>query len=104
MKNRRVLLFIVAVTALAGCAVGPDYHPPKTQVPVNWSEAQFGGTTNAAVSIVEWWKTFNDPELNSLIQRAAITNYDLRIADGRLRQARALRSNVAWDFAPAINA
>ncbi|HTS17434.1 MAG TPA: efflux transporter outer membrane subunit [Verrucomicrobiae bacterium] len=89
---------------LAGCAVGPDYHPPKTQAPASWSEARLGGTTNSAIQIVEWWKTFNDPELNSLIQRAVVTNYDLRIADGRLREARALRSFAAWDLGPAINA
>src|ERR1035441_1256598 len=103
MKTRRVFPFIFAVTTVAGCAVGPDYHPPKTQAPANWSEAQLGGETNAAVSIMEWWKTFNDPELNSLIERALPIYHDLRIADGRLRQARALRSGVAADLGPTIN-
>jgi NodT family efflux transporter outer membrane factor (OMF) lipoprotein len=94
---------VSAAVVIAGCAVGPDYHPPKTQAPANWSEAQLGGTTNAAVSIIEWWKTFKDPDLNSLIERAVATNHDLRIADGRLRQARALRSGVAADLGPTIN-
>jgi len=91
------------VALLAGCAVGPDYHAPKVNTPANWSEAQRGGTTNKPVQIVEWWKTFNDPELDSLIARAAVTNYDLRIADGRLRQARALRSSAFFDLGPTIN-
>jgi NodT family efflux transporter outer membrane factor (OMF) lipoprotein len=102
MKNRQAILFLITV-ALAGCAVGPDYHPPKTQAPTNWSEAQLGGTTNTAVAIVEWWKTFNDPELNSLIERAAVANYDLRIADGRLHQARALRLGAVSDLGPTVN-
>jgi len=89
--------------ALAGCAVGPDYHPPNTQAPPNWSEAQLGGTTNSAVQIVQWWKTFNDPELDSLIERAVKANYDLRIATAQLLQARALRNAVYWDFTPTIN-
>jgi NodT family efflux transporter outer membrane factor (OMF) lipoprotein len=102
--NIRTGFFLVSAAAIiAGCAVGPDYHPPKTQAPANWSETQLGGETNAAVSILEWWKTFNDPELNSLIERAVATNHDLRIADGRLRQARALRSGVAADLGPTIN-
>jgi multidrug efflux system outer membrane protein len=103
VKIRFVFSLVSVSVAIAGCAVGPDYHPPKTPAPANWSEAQLGGTTNAAVSIVEWWKTFNDPELNSLIERAVATNHDLRIADGRLRQARALRLGVAADLGPTIN-
>ncbi|HVM62687.1 MAG TPA: efflux transporter outer membrane subunit [Verrucomicrobiae bacterium] len=94
---------LLAIGLSAGCAVGPDYHAPKVNTPANWSEAQLGGTTNSAVQIVEWWRTFHDPELNSLIERAVTTNYDLRIADGRLREARALRAGTAWDLGPTIN-
>jgi len=104
MKARFTLLLVSATVALAGCAVGPDYHPPKTQLPANWSEAQLGGTTNSAMTAVQWWKTFNDPELNSLIVRAAATNYDLRIAEGRLHEARALRTGAFFDLGPTIDA
>ena len=103
MKIRTFFLSALATVIVAGCAVGPDYQPPKTQAPANWSEAQLGGTTNTTMPVIAWWKTFNDPELNSLIERAVATNHDLRIADGRLRQARALRSGVAWDLGPTIN-
>ncbi len=102
MKTGTTLVFVLA-GLIAGCAVGPDYHPPKTQAPANWSEAQLGGTTNATVTMITWWKSFHDPELNSLIERAVLTNYDVRIADGRLRQARALRSGVASDLGPTID-
>jgi len=103
MKPGTALRLALATVVLAGCAVGPDYHPPKTQAPTNWSEAQLGGTTNRPVQITDWWKTFNDPELNSLIKRAVAANDDLRVADGRLRVARALRSNTAWDLGPTID-
>src|SRR5271166_3189210 len=103
MKLRFAMLLVSVPVALAGCAVGPDYHSPKTRAPANWSEAQLGGTTNRPVQIAEWWKTFNDPELNSLIQRAVAANDDLRVADGRLREARALRSFTAWDLGPTID-
>src|SRR5580698_841902 len=103
MKTRTAFLFALAAVSVAGCAVGPNYHPPKTQTPANWSETQFGGTTNIVMPVIAWWKTFNDSELNSLITRAVATNHDLRIADGRLRQARALRSGVAADLGPVIN-
>jgi outer membrane protein, multidrug efflux system len=96
-------LLIMGLMLAAGCAVGPDYHPPKTAAPANWSEALLGGTTNSAVQVIQWWKVFSDPELDSLIKRAVAANYDLRIAEAQLLQARALRSGAVWAFTPSIN-
>ncbi len=106
MKTRNALACALAAALAAGCAVGPDYHAPKVNTPAGWTEATLSpsGATNSAVQITDWWKTFNDPELNSLVARAVAANHDLRIADARLRQARALRSGVAWDLGPTINA
>jgi outer membrane protein, multidrug efflux system len=88
---------IVLLLVLAGCSVGPNYHAPKVAAPVQWEVG-----TNTAPTIVEWWKTFNDPELNSLVERAVRANHDLRIAEGRLREARALRAGAIWDFGPTL--
>jgi len=104
MKISQLLLGALTVGLMAGCAAGPNYRPPKTAAPANWSEAQLGGTTNAPVQVVAWWKTFNDPELTSLIERAVKANYDLRIAEAQLLQARALRAGAAWNLGPTIDA
>ncbi len=53
---------------------------------------------------MSWWASFNDGELDSLIQRAAQSNLDLRVAEARLRQARAVRAGSAADFWPAVTA
>jgi NodT family efflux transporter outer membrane factor (OMF) lipoprotein len=103
MKIACATVFALAIGLAAGCAVGPDYHPPRTRAPANWSEAQLGGTTNSAVQIVEWWKTFNDPELNSLVARAVAANNDLRVAEGRFHEARALRAGALFDLGPKID-
>lgn len=88
---------------LSGCAVvGPDYHAPQTPTPAKWSEPLLGGTTNNPAQLANWWKNFNDPELNSLIQRAVQANLDLRLAMGRLLEARATRSGAVADFGPTI--
>jgi NodT family efflux transporter outer membrane factor (OMF) lipoprotein len=89
---------------LAGCAVGPNYRPPDAAAPATWSAAQSGGTTNTVAQVAEWWKSFRDPQLDSLIARAVQANHDLRIAEARLREARALRSGAVWDFGPTVNA
>lgn len=82
---------------LAGCAAGPDYHAPKPATPAAWDAG-----TNTAATVVEWWKTFHDAELDSLITRAVKANHDLRRAEARLAEARALRNGAYWDLGPAV--
>jgi multidrug efflux system outer membrane protein len=83
------LLSAALVTALVGgCAVGPNYHPPTTTAPSKWGEALAGGETNGPAAAI-WWKNFQDPELDSLVDRAVRSNLDLRIAQARVREARA---------------
>jgi multidrug efflux system outer membrane protein len=62
------------------------------------------GLTNSASTASTWWKSFNDSELDSLIQRAVRSNLDLRVAEARLRQARAVRERSAADLMPAVDA
>ncbi len=99
----RVFLFL-AMGLLAGCNVGPDYHPPKTTAPAQWVSPQVGGETNTPVTEAAWWKSFHDAELDALIVRAAQSNLNLRAAVGRIREARATARVVAADFGPTLDA
>jgi multidrug efflux system outer membrane protein len=51
--------------------------------------SQTSATIAGPVEVVQWWRTFNDPVLDSLVERAAKQNLDLQQATARLRQARA---------------
>jgi NodT family efflux transporter outer membrane factor (OMF) lipoprotein len=97
-------LAVAGIAAAGGCAVGPDYHPAAAVAPASWSSPQTGGLTAVAGPAPDWWTSFNDPELNSLMQRALQSNLDLRAAEARLRQARAVRQSSAADFSPTLNA
>jgi NodT family efflux transporter outer membrane factor (OMF) lipoprotein len=92
------------IAGAAGCAVGPDYHPQAAQVPATRNSPQANGLTDIARPASSWWTSFHDSELDSLIQRAAQSNPDLRVAEARLRQARAVRQGSAADFWPALDA
>lgn len=103
---RCVAMSLAAACAaiVAGCTVGPDYHAPKIAAPAQWTSPQWSGTTNSPATEADWWKTFNDAEMDSLISRAVHSNLNLRIAASRVREARAAR-DVAWaDFWPNVNA
>jgi NodT family efflux transporter outer membrane factor (OMF) lipoprotein len=89
---------------LAGCTVGPNYKPPQTNAPPQWASPLSGGETNSATADIQWWKSFGDPELDSLIARAAESNLNLRAAWARVRQSRFQRNIVSANFWPTIDA
>ncbi|HWX22441.1 MAG TPA: efflux transporter outer membrane subunit [Candidatus Binatia bacterium] len=88
---------------LAGCAAGPNYHPPKTEVSPAFAN---GGQTNLAAgqTAIGWWRAFKDARLDHLVDRALATNQDLRIATARVREARALRTQAVADALPVVDA
>ncbi|HWB53895.1 MAG TPA: TolC family protein, partial [Tepidisphaeraceae bacterium] len=51
----------------------------------------------------DWWKTFCDPELDSLIHRAVHSNLDLQLATARLREARAREAVASGGLYPNLN-
>lgn len=69
--------------------MGPDYIPPKINVPDDWAVEFSKGNKEGQVNLREWWLLFNDPILSKLIERADRGNLDLRAAVSRIDEARA---------------
>lgn len=103
-KKAGSLLFpLLMFFALGGCTVGPDYKKPAEKMPPKWSEARPGENAPVSADISTWWSVFKDSELDSLIERAVRQNQDLKIAEARIREARAQRVVVAADAYPSVN-
>jgi NodT family efflux transporter outer membrane factor (OMF) lipoprotein len=94
----------VLLGLLPGCTVGPSYHPPDLKPAPHWSSPLTGGETNMTATNAAWWKTFQDEELNSLINRAALSNLDLHMAQARVREARAASAIVSANYWPNADA
>src|SRR3954454_22318544 len=79
MQISRIILTATSALALAACAaVGPDASPPS--VPAT-AQAQFVGSNFAAVDRStelqgDWWRLYNDPVLDGLVQQALEANKD----------------------------
>ncbi len=86
-----------------GCSVGPDYKEPALAVPAAWNEAQQKGVDTRPAELARWWTAFEDPLLNSLVDRAVKSNFDLRVAEARIREARATRAVVASGAWPTLD-
>jgi NodT family efflux transporter outer membrane factor (OMF) lipoprotein len=92
------------VGALAGCAVGPDYHTPFFAVPGGFltqsSEKARQSANPSSGDLAQWWRSLQDRELDSLVDRALQSNLDLEAALDRLQEARAQLTVVAGPALP----
>lgn len=94
---------VVALLLLAGCSVGPDYQRPEISASAAWQEGQQKGVDGQAAELAHWWQEFNDPLLNSLVERAVKSNLDLRIAEARIRESRATLDVATAGYWPSLN-
>src|SRR5690554_4061126 len=91
-----------ALALLAGCAVGPDYRAPELAVPGAFAAAQPAQHEDPAEALAAWWARFGDPRLEALVARALAASPTLRVADARVREARALRRIAAAPLFPGL--
>jgi NodT family efflux transporter outer membrane factor (OMF) lipoprotein len=93
MRALRPILAVVVAVSLAGCALksppGRDELAsqalPNVEMPSGW--AALGGPTSAVGD--RWLASFNNPQLDALVQEALAYNPDLRVAAARVEQAAA---------------
>ena len=108
VKLSLVFLTGLCVILISGCAVGPDFHRPQVSVPAGWAGPAAKAPQEPAASIdqklADWWTVFQDPILTSLIERAAASNLDLKLAEARIREARAARGVAAGGLGPTLDA
>ena len=89
---------LLGVTLLvSGCAmVGPDFEKLEADVTEAWSEVDEPEITTESVDYREWWKNFNDPVLDALIQAAYEQSLTLQIAGLRVYEARAILKHAPF--------
>ena len=87
----RLLIASASAAALAGCAVGPDYHRPSMPLAPAFKEQGWAPAQPADLSPRgDWWSVFNDPTLSGLEARVAVSNQNVAAAEAAYRQAEAL--------------
>ncbi|MDD5029145.1 MAG: efflux transporter outer membrane subunit [Rhodoferax sp.] len=95
-------VFAASVSLLVACASTQDFVRPELPVPKQWASS--AGDFEAAASKTHWSAFFTDPQLQSLIELALANNRDLRIAAGRVQEARAQFGMARADLLPTVNA
>lgn len=99
-RLRRGATVLLAALATAGCAVGPDYQKPQAAPVALASPEQTLFSTDRLQQ--DWWKQLQDAQLDRLVTLALQRNHDIRIAQARLAESRAVLDEKELDQFPTV--
>ncbi len=109
-RSASLAAIAIAAAFLAGCVVGPKYHTPTLQTPAQYKEItpanmkQVGNWKVAQPSDQlmrgDWWKMFNDPELDKLEDQVDSSNQSIAASYQAFVAARALVREARSQFFP----
>jgi len=105
MRCRLLTMTAVGMAgALAACTVGPNYVRPQVDTPAAFKEAAEWKQARPGDDRVrdEWWRLFNDPQLNALEARVSISNQNIIQAEAQYREARALVRAARSAYFPTV--
>lgn len=106
-RPSRPLLALTALAAslvLVGCGalVNTPYTPPAVQTPTQWQTGDNAPLQQA--DDTEWWRHFNDPQLDALIDHVLQTNNNLAAATLRVRRAQLQAGMAQTNLHPTLSA
>src|SRR6185312_4749650 len=96
---RKLLMLLPAVVWLAGCST-PTAHLPAAPAPVSWPVT--GGIAQPRSET--WWTQGSDPVPLDLLDAADRDGHDIRMAEARLKEARAAHVTARSLLFPDISA
>lgn len=106
MPAAKTTVALALAALLSGCAwVGHDYQTPPAPLAAGFIGAGVSKVNSAPVAtdIAAFWRGFNDAELSALVERALQANGDVRVAQARLQESRANRSEIDTQTLPSIS-
>ena len=105
MLNLKSILATVLALGLTACSVGPRYKQPTVALPQQFTapdSATVDSSPRADANDPEFWHSFNDQELSSLVERSLAANNDLHAALAHYDSANALLREVKFDRYPTV--
>lgn len=101
----RWLLAGAALTSLAACSVGPDYHKPSAPTSIAYKEVDGWkpATPRSAASGQPWWSIYGDTVLDGLEHQIDISNQTLKADEAAYREAQAIVEEARAGFFPTVS-
>src|SRR5207244_5543384 len=106
MKSFRLGLSALVLLLGAGCMVGPDYSKPSVPMTAGYKEDQGWKLARPLDQIPRgnWWEILGDPKSNALEEQVSEANQNVKVAEARFRQARALIGFFRAGLFPLVTA
>lgn len=109
----RAMVLVLLCVSMSGCTnwreyvrngfkVGPNYCKPEAKTAEQWIDSNDPNVSSAPANDAAWWRSLNDPVLDSLVYAAYRQNLSLRAAGMRIMEARALRGIAVGNLFPQV--
>ena len=105
--SRHLVVILILAGLPAGCTLGPEAHRPDSLVNEN---TRFNAVDPAQPDdappppMGRWWRAFDDPVVDTLVEQAVAGNLDVRIAAARVMEAESLLGVAAGQRWPSLEA
>ncbi len=100
MRILRCILPLIIAVLIVGCMVGPDYSRPPVPQQNGWQAAE--GSAALQPEDVRWWLGLKDPQLVDCIEKGISGNQNIKEAEARVCEARALRGVAVASLLPQV--
>jgi multidrug efflux system outer membrane protein len=100
LRFHKIMALSASLVCIAGCSVGPHYKAPQPEA-AKYHAADPQLVTDAPFD-ARWWKQFDDPVLDSLMDKALAANNSIKIARARLAESRAVYDERKFDRYPTV--
>ena len=82
------IFWVVIIATLNGCVVGPDFKRPETPMSNSFTREKVDlGAQQTSLIGADWWKHYESPQLNTLVELALKHNANIEAATANLRVA-----------------
>ena len=96
------IIFLISLIFITSCTlVGPDYKRPEINLPNAYHQEV--NKENIATDLNNWWKLYQDPTLDDLMDKALNKNVDINAAIARLEEADAYLKQVGAALIPSVD-
>ncbi len=103
MKKLSLIFVLFGCVLLFACkTVGPDYQRADAKLPEKFGEPELSSSA-ANDDLKQWWKHYQDPKLNELVDLALRNNTSVALAMARIEEADAGMREVGASLYPQVN-
>ena len=103
VKNKmlRFLFFCIFFSLISCTLIGPDYKRPEINLPNTYHQEI--NKENVVTDLNMWWKLYQDPALNELMDKALVKNTDINAAIARVEESDAYLKEIGAALFPEVD-